>query len=77
MNFNIADESIFNTFYKEKTMANKNKNAAGAKNCKCDKCGFEAHSIPGKPHRRCSGQADQPMRKKSDYIPGPERGTWN
>lgn len=58
-------------------MANKNKNAAGAKNCKCNKCGWETHSIPGRTHRRCSGNLEgNTPRPKSDYIPGPERGIW-
>jgi hypothetical protein len=57
-------------------MAKKSK-ACGAKKCICSKCLAECKStIPGKPHRRCPGGPDQAPRPKSDYIPGPERGTW-
>ena len=34
-------------------MAKKRFRNSGAKNCKCDKCGVEAHSIPDTYHRKC------------------------
>lgn len=69
---------IFKLFelIKEIIMAVKNKNAAGMKKCVCSACLIEEHSIPGTTHRRCPGQADQPLRKKGDYIAVVSRGTW-
>ena len=56
----------------------KNKRDAGSKKCTCNKCGLECVSIPGKPHRRCSGNLENNTpRPKSDYIPGAERGVWS
>ena len=57
-------------------MAKKSRNT-GAKKCMCNKCGLEAHSIPGTAHRRCSGNLENNTpRAKSNYIPAVERGKW-
>lgn len=48
----------------------------GAKTCTCSKCNTEAHSIPGKTHRRCPGQPDQPLRTAGNYIVAADRGKW-
>ena len=57
-------------------MAKKSRNT-GAKKCVCSKCLLEAHSIPGTPHRRCSGNSENNTpRAKSNYIPAAERGNW-
>lgn len=49
---------------------------SGAKSVTCSKCNKEAHGIPGKTHRMCSGHQDQPNRKAGNQIPAPERGKW-
>ncbi len=48
-----------------------------SKNCMCDRCGAEAHSIAGKTHRRCPGQQDQPIRAKHDPAAPESRGKWS
>lgn len=56
----------------------KAKRDSGAKKCTCNKCGLEAHSIPGKVHRRCSGNLENNTpRDKSCGIAPSERGQWN
>jgi len=45
------------------------------KNCICDKCGAEAHTVQGSQHRRCSGGSKEP-RDKDKKMPSCERGTW-
>lgn len=46
-------------------------------NCVCNKCGAKAHSIAGKPHRRCSGNPENsnPV-EKHILIPPVHRGEW-
>ncbi len=54
----------------------KKTHSTGAKNCTCSKCGVEAHSIPDKQHRRCSGQHGTPPRLKGENLPSVDRGKW-
>lgn len=51
--------------------------AMNVKNCMCDVCGAEAHSFPGKKHRRCSGNPEhnEPVGRGKN-IPPAQRGTW-
>lgn len=58
-------------------MSQKRNHLGGLKNCKCDKCGTESVSIPGRLHRRCPGQEGLPLRKKHDALASSEKGTWN
>lgn len=44
--------------------------------CVCSKCDFKTHSIPGKQHRRCSGQVKGLPRDKHAKIEKNARGTW-
>lgn len=50
-----------------------------AKFCTCNKCKLtDRSSIPGSPHRRCSGNPDSNApRRKGDPLPGAQKGTWN
>ena len=52
-----------------------------SKDCVCDKCGAEGHSIPGTYHRRCTGQAHSgegsvSLRPKHDNLELAHRGKW-
>lgn len=55
-------------------MSNRN-HRPNTKPCKCNKCGTEAVSVPGTPHRRCPGQEGQPIRQKHQRLPE-SRGRW-
>jgi len=44
--------------------------------CKCDKCGATAKSIPGKRHRRCPGENGKAIRDKDKKIAPADRGEW-
>ena len=55
--------------------------------CRCGKCGQEAFSHPGKPHRRCGGDKATPtetnpepgpvaLREKHQGLESKLRGTW-
>ena len=58
-------------------MTKKSKRDTGAANLTCSICGTKAHSITGKPHRRCSGQSGNPVKQKYDIrLAKSERGKW-
>lgn len=58
-------------------MGQKKQRSTGFKRCVCNKCMTEGHAPPNTPHRRCSGNAENPtLRTKGEYIPGAERGKW-
>lgn len=42
----------------------------------CNKCLHTAVAVPGKQHRRCPGQPEQPIRPKHQGIEGHARGRW-
>ncbi len=43
----------------------------------CNKCLHTAVSVPGKTHRRCPGQPEQPLRPKHQGLdPASGRGRW-
>jgi hypothetical protein len=48
----------------------------GFANVKCSVCSTEAHSKPGKTHRRCSGSSEAAPQAKYNRIPAVNRGTW-
>lgn len=50
--------------------------STGAKDNTCSKCSAKCHGIPGKQHRRCSGQPEQAPRPKHENLPGADRGRW-
>ena len=47
----------------------KRNHSCNATTCKCDKCGAEAHSIPGSQHRNCGGN-------KHARLSTAKRGKW-
>jgi hypothetical protein len=48
-----------------------------ATKCTCNKCGaVDLSTIPNKPHRRCGGAKNTPLREPDNRLPGNERGTW-
>lgn len=48
------------------------------KPCTCDKCGVKEVSMPGKQHRRCSGNTDNAtLRDKAEKLPSTHRGRWS
>ncbi len=57
-------------------MGNSRNHTPNFKKCMCDKCGVEGVSRPGSHHRRCSGQADAPIRAKHQNLPSADRGKW-
>lgn len=56
-------------------MAKRN-HSPNVKVCTCNKCGVEAHSVPGKVHRRCGGQEGAEIRPKHKGIEPANRGRW-
>jgi hypothetical protein len=58
-------------------MSQRRNHSPKTKDTTCDKCGVTAHAVPGKKHRRCSGQPDAPIRAKHDALPGAQRGRWS
>lgn len=57
-------------------MSQRRNHKPNMKTCTCNKCLNTAHAVPGKAHRRCPGQADQPIRAKHQGIEGVARGRW-
>lgn len=51
-------------------------NKDNAKELTCSKCERKAHSQEGKPHRRCGGGKDAPLRPNHELLESGKRGTW-
>ncbi len=56
-------------------MAKRN-HSPNMKSVTCNKCLHTAVAVPGKVHRRCPGQAEQPLRPKHQGIEPAQRGRW-
>lgn len=56
-------------------MAKRN-HSPSMKQVTCNKCLHSTISVPGKVHRRCPGQPEQPLRPKHQGIEPAQRGRW-
>ncbi len=56
-------------------MAKRN-HSPNMKDVTCNKCLHTAKAVPGKVHRRCPGQPEQPIRPKHQGIEPAQRGRW-
>lgn len=56
-------------------MAKRN-HSPSMKSVTCNKCLHTAVAVPGKTHRRCPGQPEQPLRPKHQGIEPAQRGRW-
>jgi hypothetical protein len=57
-------------------MSSRRNHSPNSKPVTCNKCLISTVGTPGKVHRRCSGQPEQPIRPKHQGIEPAQRGRW-